>query len=132
MRSRSEGFPRAALAELVADVRPHFRNNIFNPSGFLIDRACRFHQVSRLARAPVADWPVQAGETCGPCNGVKYVMIDHKIEPCENVQLPSLEAMGMKEAERARKARLGPPEVLCRLTADDDLKYSIYKTFDSD
>jgi hypothetical protein len=123
-----------SLAEFVADVRPHFRNNILNPSGFLIDRARRFHQVSRRARAPVADGPVQAaGETCGDCKGEKYVMEDHEIRPCSRCSTPeSRRQWEMKEGERARKARLGPREVLCRLTADDALKHSIYKTFNSD
>jgi hypothetical protein len=29
-----------SLEAFVTDVRPHFRNNILNPSGFLINRAC--------------------------------------------------------------------------------------------
>src|SRR5882672_9372719 len=57
------------LDEFVADVRPHFRNNILNPSGFLIDRARRFHQLSRPAAAPVRSTPVQTVATaaCGMC-----------------------------------------------------------------
>jgi hypothetical protein len=45
-----------SLEVFVADVRPHFRNNILNPSGFLINRARRFHELSRPApvRAPSA------------------------------------------------------------------------------
>jgi hypothetical protein len=57
------------LDDFVADVRPHFRNNILNPSGFLIDRARRFHQLSRPAAVPVPSTSVQAAATptCGLC-----------------------------------------------------------------
>jgi hypothetical protein len=124
-----------SLQEFVSDVRPHFRNNILNPSGFLIDRARRFHQVSHLARAPVADGPVQAsGETCGACNREKYVMIDHKIRPCDECSTPEfMRQWEMKEAGRAKKARLDQSvdNGLRPLTADA-LKQSMYKTFNSD
>jgi hypothetical protein len=43
-----------SLEAFVADVRPHFRNNILNPSGFLINRARRFHELARPAQVRVA------------------------------------------------------------------------------
>src|ERR1700693_5705874 len=55
------------LDEFVADVRPHFRNNILNPSGFLIDRARHFHQLSRPAAVPVPSPTVRPAISCGVC-----------------------------------------------------------------
>lgn len=123
-----------SFTAFVADVRPHFRNNILNPSGFLINRARNFYKLSAPARVPVSSGSMQPAEdACGGCKGEKYVMEDHEIRPCSLCSTPeSRRQWEMKEAERARKARLGPQEVLARFTADDALKHSIYKTFDSD
>lgn len=43
-----------SLEAFVADVRPHFRNNILNPSGFLINRARRFYELSRPVQVRVS------------------------------------------------------------------------------
>jgi hypothetical protein len=66
------------LEEFVTDVRPHFRNNILNPSGFLIDRARRFHQLSRPAVVPASSKSVQVAATavCGVCKGQKFVLTE--------------------------------------------------------
>lgn len=42
------------MAEFLADVRPHFRNNILNPSGFLIDRARHFRRLVATGDGGVA------------------------------------------------------------------------------
>ena len=90
-----------SLAEFVADARPHFRNNILNPSGFLINRARNFNQLSRPARAYPARGPVEVtGETCP---GVQRKQIHH-----ERTQDRALRGMfnsrvpGRMETERIR------------------------------
>ena len=95
-----------SLAEFVADVRPHFRNNILNPSGFLINRARYFHKVSRPAAVPVPPTPLQIpAETCGVCRGQNYVINDHKIEPCSECSTPEFrKTWELKEAERKTRA----------------------------
>jgi hypothetical protein len=122
-----------SLATFVADVRPHFRNNILNPSGFLINRARCFHQVSRPARVSFASGPIQpADDVCEGSKGEKYVMEDHEIRPCSRCSTPeSRRQWEMKEGERAKKAQLSAREGFRRLAADDALKHSIYKTFNS-
>jgi RNA polymerase subunit RPABC4/transcription elongation factor Spt4 len=100
------------LNEFVADVRPHFRNNILNPSGFLIDRARRFHQLSRPASVPVQPTSVQAAATavCGVCKGQKFVLTEKQIEPCPECSTAEFRRnWEIKEAERARKIRASAP-----------------------
>src|SRR5260370_10564569 len=58
-----------SLAEFAADVRPHFRNNILNPSGFLINRARYFHKVSRPAAVPVPPTPLRFPRRLVACAG---------------------------------------------------------------
>ena len=60
-----------ALDDFLADVQPQFRNNILNPSGFLIDRARRFHRLTRPAVAPPKS--VQAAVTAGAGICERYV-----------------------------------------------------------
>lgn len=98
------------LEEFIADVRAHFQNNIVNPSGFLINRARHFHQLSRPAAVPVPSTsaPAAAAAVCGECNGQKYVMKEKKIEPCSECSTPEFKReWEMKEAERAQKIRSG-------------------------
>jgi hypothetical protein len=59
------------LPEFIADVRPHFRNNILNPSGFLINRARQFHHLSPAAVESVPSTSVQppAIKGCEVCSG---------------------------------------------------------------
>ena len=62
------------LDVFVIDVRPHFRNNILNPSGFLIDRARRFVHLSRPAIVPISSTAVATDlmvAACGGCKGEK-------------------------------------------------------------
>ena len=99
-----------SLAEFVADVRPHFRNNILNPSGFLIDRARHFHALSQPAvvRVPPKSTPETAAPHCGSCNGQRLVIKDKKIQPCPQCSTPEFrKEWEMKEAERARNMRSG-------------------------
>jgi len=96
------------LEEFVADVRSHFQNNILNPNGFLIDRARRFHQLSRPAAVPVPSTSVQAAATpvCGLCKGQRFVVTEKDIEPCPECSTAEFRRnWETKEAERARKMR---------------------------
>jgi hypothetical protein len=95
------------LVEFVADVRPHFRNEIRNPSGFMISRARRFHELSRPAVARVSSAPAE-GPTrhCESCKGQKFVIGDKKIELCPACSTPeSRREWEAKEAERERRVR---------------------------
>ncbi len=99
------------VEEFVADVRPHFQHNILNPSGFLIDRARRFHQLSRPASVPVPSMSVQTAATavCGVCKGQKFVLTEKEIEPCPECSTAEFRRnWEIKEAERARKVRARP------------------------
>jgi hypothetical protein len=73
-----------ALDDFIADVRPHFLNNILNPSGFLINRARRFHELSRPAAVSISSTPVVAAATqvCGACKGQNYILTEKEIQPC--------------------------------------------------
>ena len=96
------------LTEFVADVRTHFRNNILNPSGFLINRARRFQQLSRPAAVPVASASVQTSTkpVCEVCKGQKLVLSKKDIEPCPDCSTVEFRrTWEIKEAERARKIR---------------------------
>jgi hypothetical protein len=109
------------LAEFVADVRPHFQNNILNPSGFLIDRARRFRQLSRPAAVPVPSPSVQTAATavCGVCKGQKFVLTEKDIEPCPACSTAEFRRnWEIKEAERARKMRASAPASPPKMTAE--------------
>jgi len=99
---------RVTLAEFVADVRPHFRNNILNPSGFLIDRARHFSALSRPAviRATPGPIPEPKIPPCGACKGQKLVMVDNSIAPCPECATAEFRKVWeIKEAERARRGQ---------------------------
>jgi len=92
------------LEEFVTDVRPHFKNNILNPSGFLIHRARRFHELSRSATVRLSCEPVRevATATCEDCKGQQLVLNEKKIEPCPRCATPEFKKQwDTKEAERA-------------------------------
>jgi hypothetical protein len=94
-----------ALRDFVEDVRPHFRNNILNPSGFLINRARQFHRLSRPASTPA---PVQSAamNLCGMCKGQKYVISENAVEPCPECSTPEFQKeWEAKQAERERKLK---------------------------
>jgi RNA polymerase subunit RPABC4/transcription elongation factor Spt4 len=95
------------LEAFVGDVRPHFRNNILNPSGFLIDRARRFHELARPAAVRVSSTPVQVAMTttvCGVCKGQKFVLTEREIKPCPECSTAEFRRdWQAKEAERARR-----------------------------
>jgi hypothetical protein len=99
---------RVPFAEFVADVRPHFRNNILNPSGFLINRARQFHQLSRAAVESAPSTSVQSAaiEVCEVCKGQRYVLKESNIQPCPGCSTPEQRRdWEIKEAERARKRK---------------------------
>ena len=92
--------------EFVADVRPHFRNNILNPSGFLIDRVRRFRQLSRPAVVPIPSTPMAATpiEVCAGCKGQKFVLTAKEIQPCPKCSTAEFRRdWQVKEAERTRR-----------------------------
>src|SRR5258706_1903982 len=96
------------LEAFVADVRPHFRNNILNPSGFLINRARQFHQLSRAAVDPEPSTSVQsvAIKDCEVCKGQKLVIKESNFQPCPGCSTPEFRReWETKEAERERKLR---------------------------
>jgi len=99
-----------SLEVFVADVRPHFRNNIVNPSGFLINRARRFHELARPAQVRVAAATSRQAATgfCASCKGQKFVIGEKTIEPCPVCSTPDFRhAWECKEAERRKRAALG-------------------------
>jgi hypothetical protein len=92
--------------EFVADVRPHFRNNILNPSGFLIDRVRRFRQLSRPAVVPIPPTQIAATpiEVCGGCKGQKFVLTAKEIQPCPECSTAEFRKdWEAKEAARANR-----------------------------
>jgi hypothetical protein len=104
------------LDDFVADVRPHFRNNILNPSGFLIDRARRFHQLSRPAAVAVASTPVESTATvCGACKGQKFLLTEKEIKPCP--ECSTAEFRRNWEAKEAARANRIASEKASRLKA---------------
>jgi len=104
------------LDDFVADVRPHFRNNILNPSGFLIDRARRFNQLSRPAAFAVAPTPVESTSTvCGACKGQKFLLTEKEIKPCP--ECSTAEFRRNWEAKEAARANRIASEKASRLKA---------------
>jgi hypothetical protein len=98
-----------SLEAFVAHVRPHFRNNILNPSGFLINRARRFHELARPAHVRAASKSLgTATELCANCKGQKFVIGDRKIEPCPVCSTAEFrQAWDLKEAERRKRTGMG-------------------------
>jgi hypothetical protein len=72
-------------------VRPHFRNAIRNPSGFLINFARNFFSLSRPAVAPPGSQPVKGADTdrCEFCKGQRLVIQNRQFEPCPKCSTPS-------------------------------------------
>ena len=104
------------LDDFVADVRPHFRNNILNPSGFLIDRARRFHQLSRPASIPGPCTSVQTASTvCGACKGQKFLLTEKEIKPCP--ECSTAEFRRNWEAKEAARGNRVASEKASRLKA---------------
>jgi hypothetical protein len=98
-----------SLDAFIADVRPHFRNNILNPSGFLINRARRFHELSRPAQVRVPPASIRETTTggCAACKGQNFIITERNIEPCPECSTPEFrQAWEAKEAERKKRARL--------------------------
>ena len=93
------------LEAFVVDIRPHFRNNILNPSGFLIDRARRFQPLSRPAVVAVASTPVESTATaCGACKGQKFLLTEKEIKPCPECSTAEFRRnWEAKEAARANR-----------------------------
>ena len=94
------------LDVFVIDVRPHFRNNILNPSGFLIDRARRFVHLSRPAVVPISSTAVATDlmVACVGCKGEKFVLAENEIKPCPECSTAEFRRdWQAKEAARARR-----------------------------
>ena len=94
------------LDAFVADVRPHFGNNILNPSGFLIDRARHFVYLSRPAVVPISSTSAAAtsAEVCGGCKGQKFLLTEEAIEPCPKCSTAEFRLdWQAKETARARR-----------------------------
>jgi len=94
------------LDAFAVDVRPHFRNNILNPSGFLIDRARHFQKLSRPAIVPISSTPAAHTpiEVCGGCKGQKFVLTEQEIKPCPECSTAEFRKdWQAKEAERIRR-----------------------------
>lgn len=94
------------LEAFVVNVRPHFRNNILNPSGFLIDRARHFQKLSRPAVVPISSTTAAPTliEVCGGCKGRKFVLTEQEIKPCPECSTAEFRKdWEAKEAERARR-----------------------------
>jgi len=96
-----------ALDDFVADIRPHFRNNILNPSGFLIDRARRFHQLSRPAPPVPLPRAKEATTTaCGACKGQTFILTETRSSPAQNARLLSSGEIGRLKRQSERAAWL--------------------------
>jgi RNA polymerase subunit RPABC4/transcription elongation factor Spt4 len=106
------------LEVFVADVRPHFRNNILNPSGFLIDRARRFLQLSRPAAIPVPSPTVPTAISCGVCKGQTYILTEKEIMPCP--ECSTAEFRNDWEAKEIQRASRIASEKASRLKAISD------------
>jgi hypothetical protein len=97
-----------ALENYVETVRPHFRNAIHNPSGFLINFARNFATLSRPAAAPPASKPGKQPnkELCDVCKGQRLVIQDKQFEPCPKCSTPEYhQEWQQREADRERRAR---------------------------
>jgi hypothetical protein len=98
-----------SLEAFVTDARPHFRNNILNPSGFLINRARRFHELSRPAQVRVPTPSIREMTTGGyaACKGQNFIITERNIEPCPECSTAEFrQAWEVKEAERKKRAGL--------------------------
>ena len=96
------------MTEFLADVRSHFRNNILNPSGFLINRARYFHRLSRPATVALPPAPSEAAaiESCETCHGQQYVLEADAIQPCPQCSTQEFRRdWEAREEERANKIR---------------------------
>jgi hypothetical protein len=109
------------LARFVADVRPHFRNAIHNPSGFLINFARNFGALSRPAIALLAlprSTPLMQPDAarCENCKGERLVIHDKQIEPCPKCSTQEFRReWQQREAEREQRARALRSESLQRV-----------------
>jgi hypothetical protein len=95
------------LEDYVAAVRPHFRNAIYNPSGFLINFSRNFGTLSRPAVAPPASMHVKRAdaERCDICKGERLVIQQKRIEPCPKCSTAEFrQEWQQREAERERRA----------------------------
>jgi len=97
-----------SLENYVATVRPHFRNAIHNPSGFLINFARNFGTLSRPATAPSTSTPAKQPdkELCDICKGQCLVIQNKQFEPCPKCSTPEYrQEWQQREADRERRAR---------------------------
>ena len=98
-----------ALKRFVESVRPHFQNNITNPSGFLISRARNVRALMEPAESPKP--PPKLEDRCAHCWGPKgqgLITDGSAIIPCPVCSTPEFrEDFAAKEAKReTRRAEL--------------------------
>jgi hypothetical protein len=91
------------LEQFVKIIRPHFRHQIRNPSGFMISFARDFHERSRPAMSP-APQPSRCADPCDSCGGQTLVMDDNDIKPCPKCSTPEFRRL-WEIKEEARKRR---------------------------
>jgi hypothetical protein len=95
---------RTSLQDFVALVRPHFKNRITNPSGFLIASSRSFRELSAAA-LPADVLPVAEPETCADCGrpkGKGFQIIENRFVPCETCATTEWRAE-LEEANRRDK-----------------------------
>jgi len=106
------------LEEFVKIIRPHFRHQIRNPSGFMISFARDFHVRSRPATASAPPPPPTRADRCESCGGEGLVTDDDDIRPCPKCSTPEFRrAWEIKEeARKQRRASSTAPQPLATLS----------------
>jgi hypothetical protein len=96
------------LEQFLTIIRPHFRNDIRNPSGFVIDFARNFHARSKPAVVVVAapsPGTVASGiSSCKTCKGQTLVIENKEIKPCPQCSTPEFRR-NWEAREKARQER---------------------------
>ena len=96
------------LHEFVEAVRPHFKNAINNPSGFLINFARKSHLESQPAVAPAAPIRIRVTNSCEECHDDGLVLLrrsDQALPKVCDVRVDS--GLGIKGG-RSTTARRNP------------------------
>jgi hypothetical protein len=90
-----------SLQGFVNIVRPHFKNRITNPSGFLI-ASCRNLRELSTAAVPLEVPQVAEAEVCADCGrpkGKGFQIVERRFVPCETCATPEWRA----ELEKANQ-----------------------------
>jgi Helix-turn-helix domain len=96
-----------SLQRFVETMRPHFQNDIFNPSGFLLDAARTFPSVRAPARTTfITEQPIETCMSCGEPKGRGMVIQENEIRPCPECAGPEfIEEFKRKQADRKARER---------------------------